>query len=405
MQILTINCGSSSLKFALFGQIGTNRSDSGQSVPPQVKGSYKEIGSNHSTVSVASAEKKTQVTKKAVSTHAAAWHDLISILQSYGSIDAVGYRIVHGGRDFRSTTLLDRGAVSRLAALSEIAPLHNKPAIEVIQAGIDSLPESVSHFGVFDTAFHAGLPPVAARYPISAEYFDLYAVKRYGFHGLAHQSMLEISARLAGTVASHGKVITLQLGNGCSGCAIDQGKSVDTSMGFSPLEGLMMGTRSGDIDPMILHYLNKVTGRSYDQLFEELNRRSGLLGVSGTSSDMQQLLAEAEAGHENSRLAVDLFVARVTKLIGSYLAILGGADRIVFGGGIGANSPEIRGRILESLGFLGLRLNPNLNASAVGQSSVISSESSAIPVYAVEVDEERIIRNEVEMASRQPNLL
>lgn len=391
MKILAVNCGSSSLKFTLF---------SGDRLR-LLSGSYREIGSDHSVLKLSDGLQKTEEVRSSFPSHEAAWSDLVSRIERAGNsapIDAVGYRIVHGGRDFRATTRLDAAAADRIAALSELAPLHNDAAIRVIRAGLNSLGPEVARFGVFDTAFHSQMPLEAVLYPIPLEYYEKFAVQRYGFHGLAHRSMLEISAGLAGCAPNSGRVITLQLGNGCSGCAIVDGRSIDTSMGFSPLEGLMMGSRSGDIDPMVVAYLHRVTGKPYDEIFSGLNRKSGLLGVSGTSSDMAQLMAESSNGRKESRLAIDLFTRRVTKLIGSYLALLGGADRLVFGGGIGANSPDLRERITSSLTPLGVTLDPARNRSAAGNSALISAESSAVRVYSADVDEESIIFNDVTAA-------
>ncbi len=389
MTILAINCGSSSLKFAYYPAAQSQ---------PQISGNYKEIGSGTTVLKLKRSTTSETIALNA-GDHAAAWSDLIDRLGPEKiSIRAVGHRIVHGGRDFRGTTRLDSSTIAGIEALDEIAPLHNIPALSAIRAALQSLPET-PQYGVFDTAFHANMPKEASLYAVPLHYAREFGVQRFGFHGLAHRSMLEQSAELSGQHSDRGRVITLQLGNGCSGAAILDGRSIDTSMGFSPLEGLVMGTRSGDIDPMAVHYLQRRTGQPFDEILQVLNKGSGLLGVSGISSDMERLLREESSGNEAAALAVNLFCRRVTKLIGSYMALLGGADRIVFGGGIGSNSPEIRRRICQSLSPLGVIIDSAANSAAVGNNAIISAAASPVPLFAVDVDEESIILRETAAAA------
>ena len=397
MNILTINCGSSSLKFALYS-VPERAGPVEIAATPSLTGKYAEIGGSEAVLTFSRLDGAGSESVKlgsSVSSHQTAWGDLVRRFFSAGiSISAVGHRIVHGGNKFRTTHQLTPAVVEEINGLSSLAPLHNIPAIQTIKAALASF-DQIPHFGVFDTAFHSSMPREAKTYPIPLNYFSDHMVERYGFHGLAHRSMLETSAAIAGVSSKAGRVITLQLGAGCSGCAILNGNSIDTSMGFSPLEGLMMATRSGDIDPSVIQYLHRQALIPYDDLFQMLNKKSGLLGVSGLSSNMAQLLKAEEEGDDRAGLAIGMFCRRVTKLIGAYLAILGGADRIVFGGGIGTNAPAIRERILTPLSGLGITFNSTQNRLAVGKNAVISAPGVSPSVIAVEVDEELIIVQEI----------
>ena len=302
------------------------------------------------------------------------------------SIRAAVHRVVHGTVRFTAPMLLDESVLAELEALSDLAPLHNPPALTAIRAVQSALGADVPMVAVFDTAFHRDLPPRAANYPLPHELTARHGLRRFGFHGIAHESMLRRYAHLAGVPVEEAVLITLQLGGGCSAAAIRGGRSVDTSMGFTPLEGLMMGTRTGDLDPGLLLYLARKEGLGVADLEDMLNRRCGLLGVSGRSADLREVLAAAP--HDTrAALAVDMFCYRARKYIGAYLAALGGAQAVVFGGGIGENDPLIRQRICEGLDWFGLLLDPVRNAAATGVECRISLDAALVQAWVVPVDE------------------
>ncbi len=307
-------------------------------------------------------------------------------------IDAVGHRVVHGGEQFREPVVINDDVVAALDRLAEFAPLHNPGSIAGIEGARAVLGSHIPMVAVFDTAFHRSIPPRAATYAIDLDLARRHGIRRYGFHGIAHASMAGICAAAVNRPLAQLRLITLQLGNGCSATAIDGGRSVDTSMGFTPLEGLVMGTRSGDLDPAVIGHLVRREGLSVDEVERLLNERSGLLGISGLSRDMRELLIAAE-GKPDSRaaLALDMFCYRVRKYIGAYLAVLGGADGVVFGGGIGERSAVIRARICEGMDWCGLRLDPVRNEAAreiaPGDAIKISEEGAPLVCYVAGGDE------------------
>ena len=309
------------------------------------------------------------------------------------AIDAVGHRIVHGGERYRASVVIDEQVERDIEELGELAPLHNPHNLEGILAARARFP-GVKHVAVFDTAFHHTLPPRAYAYGLPYEYLAEKKIRRYGFHGISHRYVSWRFAEInkegsGGKVRRDYRLITCHLGNGCSACAVEYGKSVDTSMGFTPLEGLMMGTRSGDVDAgAILHLITRES-HSAEDVLQMLNSASGLKGLSGVSNDMRDVMKAAGAGNEWASLAVETFCYRVRKYIGSYLAAMNGADALIFTGGIGENSAEIRARICDGLSGLGLGIDAAANA-------VVSSEArrigiSAIPVWVVPTQEEQLI--------------
>jgi acetate kinase len=334
--------------------------------------------------------------------------DAISeVVSSQGAlhVQAVGHRVVHGGDQFVAPVLIDEAVLSVLDGLTALAPLHNPVAVEGIRSAMEVFGPAVPMVAVFDTSFHATLPEHAYTYAIPYELTQpnrgaKQKLRRYGFHGTAHEYMLKRYAQVAGISAQEANIITLQLGNGCSATAIRNGRSVDTSMGFTPLEGLVMGTRSGDIDPGMVGYLAREGGMSIDEVERLLNERSGLLGISGRSADMRDLLAAEDDPW--ARLAIEVFCYRVKKYIGAYLAVLGGADAVVFGGGIGENAPSIRARICEGLGWCGLRLDPERNAAAIGTEGRISQDGAAIAAHVVTVNEAILIAEQTAWLVAKP---
>lgn len=298
--------------------------------------------------------------------------------------EAIVHRVVHGGDAYAAPCRIDAAVEAGIAGLASLAPLHNPAALELIAACRERYGDSVTQVAVFDTAFFYELPAVAARYALPGELSRQHGLRRYGFHGLAHQAMWQAWQRAQARVPQPARIITLQLGAGCSISAIRDGKPLDTSMGFTPLEGLVMATRSGDVDPGLLLHLQRQLGLDAAAIEVLLSRESGLLGVSGVSGDMRQLLEHDSA---EARLAVDLYCYRAAKYVGAYLTVLGGAEAIVFGGGVGENAPAIRARILENLHWAGVHLDPTANQAAFGQSQRISDASSPIAVWVMPVDE------------------
>ena len=314
-------------------------------------------------------------------------------LTTRAALHAVGHRVVHGGERFRSSMLIDADVQHGIEEMIDLAPLHNPHNLRGIEAARSALGAGVPQVAVFDTAFHHTLPEHAYLYAIPYPLYRRHQVRRFGFHGTSHRSVAYRYRRLTGKPREAVRIITLHLGNGCSACAIAGGESVDTSMGFTPLEGLVMGTRAGDIDAALVDYIAAKEGLSLPQVEALLNNQSGLLGVSGLTNDMRDLLAEArEHGDRRARLAIDLFCYRVRKYIGSYLAVLGGADAVVFAGGIGENAPEIRAQIGEGLAWAGLTIDPVANAALVGGAAgCISTPASTLQAWVVPTDEELLI--------------
>lgn len=315
------------------------------------------------------------------------------------TIEAIGHRVVHGGDQFKNSVLIDGSVMGGLDELRELAPLHNPPSLDGIHAARNLLGRQVPMVAVFDTTFHRSLPERANTYALPRHLASKHHIHRYGFHGIAHASLAAGYAACTQTRLHTQRLITLQLGHGCSITAIDRGRSVDTSMGFTPLEGLVMGTRSGDLDPAIVGYLARREQISTREVEHLLNTQSGLLGISGLSADMKDLLelAQREA-NPDAGLAIEVFCYRVRKYLGAYLAALEGADALVFGGGIGEHSPEIRARVCQPLEWCGLRLHAERNAAAVnlgpGEAARISADDSSIGAYVVATDEETWIAKE-----------
>jgi acetate kinase len=303
-------------------------------------------------------------------------------------VDAVGHRVVHGGDRYQASVIIDDQVEKAIDELAALAPLHNPHNLEGIRAARAKLP-NVTHVAAFDTAFHHTLPPRAYTYALPYRYLTEMKVRRYGFHGISHRYVSSRFAEIHGKEPAAYRLITCHLGNGCSVCAVDQGKSLDTSMGFTPLEGLVMGTRSGDVDAGAILYLMTQEKRAPLDVLHMLNSESGLQGLSGVSNDMRDVLAAAQAGNERALLAVETFCYRVRKYIGAYLAAMNGADALIFTGGIGENAPEIRARICAGMDALGISIDPTLNAAASKQDRPVSH--SSIGVWVVPTQEELLI--------------
>ena len=397
MRILVINSGSSSIKFRLAEVVEENGTLAVRT--PLVEGAVKGIGG------VASFEMRGSHADRSTSMrnmgdHTQAMRVLFDRLgDSLSGIDAVGHRVVHGGSQYLEPTVITDEVEAGIDALSELAPLHNPGCLAGIRGAKAVLQSPVPMVAVFDTAFHQTMPEVARSYAIPTDMAERHRIRRYGFHGIAHASLANGYADFTGKSLQLCSLITVQLGNGCSVAAIANGKSVDTSMGFTPLEGLVMGTRSGDVDPSLVSYLSEREKVEPAEVERWLNQRSGLLGVSGRSNDMRELLRAAQQEQDQrAEFAIDLFCYRVRKYVGSYLAVLGGAEAVVFGGGIGENAPEVRRRICRNMEWCGMRLHPDRNEAAVGlysgSAAKISADDAGLAVYVVATDEEAWIAKE-----------
>jgi acetate kinase len=391
VRVLALNCGSSSVRTELFafpaGAGGSPRS--------LARGSVQGLGGD-SRISL-EADGLSQEGPVAAAGTGDAVRALLGRLGGSSAargllrgLGAVGHRVVHGGARFEGAVVVDDAVRAAIAGLGDLAPLHNDAALEGLAAAREVLGD-VPAAAVFDTAFFRPLPARASSYAIAPELAERHGVRRYGFHGISHAYLAARHAELTGRADA--RVITLHLGSGCSAAAIRAGRPVDTSMGFTPLEGLVMGTRSGDVDPAVVPHLARALDEDAAAVVERLNRASGLLGLAGTS-DVRQLLARAAAGDAAADAALDLFAYRARKAVGAYLAALGGADAVVFSGAIGANSPEMRARICAGMAWCGLRLDPAGNAAARGTEARLSPDGAPIEAWAVPTREELRIARE-----------
>ncbi len=317
------------------------------------------------------------------------------------AIDAVGHRVVHGGERFTDATVIDDDVEAAIEQLIELAPLHNPAGLAGIRAARAALPD-VPHVAVFDTAFHATIPVEAATYAIDADLAARHGIRRYGFHGTSYQYVSRVAAETLGRGLGELRMIVLHLGNGASMAAIRGGRSVDTSMGLTPLEGLVMGTRSGDLDPAIPFHLHRVAGLTIDELDDLLNRRSGMLGLSG-HADMREVIDAAAGGDESAALALEVYLHRIRHYIGAYAAVLGGLDALVFTAGVGENSDIVRAGAVRGLEFLGIAIDPAANAARGDTARIISAADSPVAVLIVPTDEElEIARQTVERVRTGP---
>mgnify|MGYP001352921549 CR=1 FL=1 len=396
MNILVLNAGSSSLRFQL---VRTDQDRIASDADERIaRGIIDRIG-GEALIRLDAVGRPPTHTAAAVRDHSDAIETALRLvgeaagLSGFREIDAVGHRVVHGGERFTDSVLIDDEVITQIENTIDLAPLHNPHNLKGIRAIQDVLGRDVPQVAVFDTAFHHTLPHRAYLYALPYWVYRRHRVRRYGFHGTSHRYVAYRYRRITGTSRENTRIITLHLGNGCSACAIAGGESQDTSMGFTPLEGLVMGSRSGDIDPAVLDYLAGREGLSLRDLELLLNKQSGLLGISGLTSDMRELLAEArEHDDRRARLAIDIFCYRARKYIGAYLAGVGGADAIVFTGGIGENSPEVRAGILQGLEWMGLQLDETQNAAAAsGFEGRITTAEARLHAWVIPTDEELLI--------------
>ena len=398
MNVLVLNCGSSSLKFQILVVSRETIADNSEEL--LCKGLIERIGSQ-SLISIKVAGQKSLKTALPLRDHKSAiqwllnWvasdKNSIGSIKSLVDIHAVGHRVVHGGEKFQESVFIDENVIEGIEECIDLAPLHNPANLNGILA-IKELLGGVAQVAVFDTAFHATMPPKSYLYAIPYQYYRRYKVRRYGFHGTSHRYIGYRYRTLKGIEKDKTNIITIHLGNGCSTCAIKEGKSLITSMGMTPLEGLVMGTRSGDIDPMVIDYISHKEGLNLDQMLSILNKNSGLLGISGLTNDMRELIAEYEENEDRrAKLAIDAFCDRVRRYIGAYLCDMGEVSSIVFTGGIGENSAFIRKEIIKNMDFFGIELDQNKNMQVCGHEGKISKESSKVEIYVIPTNEELLI--------------
>jgi len=393
MKILVINSGSSTIKFKLY-------SASGGALRDVASGIVERIGEEVSYVRYRGQKGEIRYDAK-IKDHEEGMSHVLKVLtdpekgsiRDTSEIDGVGHRVVHGGSEITGAAIADEQIESVIEKYSRMAPLHNPANLRGIRAAKKVFPRAL-HVAVFDTAFHTTIPEEAYLYAIPYEFYLKYGIRRYGFHGISYAYVCKRAAEILGRPLEQLRIIACHLGSGASVAAVKHGRCVDTSMGLTPLEGLVMGTRSGDIDPAIFYFLMKWEGLSADEVYELLNERSGLLGLSGISNDVRILIDEWRKGNDAAVRALKVFAYRVKKYIGAYIAALGGVDAIVFTAGIGEQSPFMRKLILSGLEELGIKLDDARNENPAAHGWVISSDDSKVKVLAIPTDEEIVIAEE-----------
>jgi acetate kinase len=412
MNVLVLNSGSSSLKFQIIAtdleQIKAFKDDrilrgevegiGGEAI---VKIRYRTEAGKTLTAPMRDMGAALDYLLRYVASDRSGIHEV----KNTGDIHAVGHRVVHGGELFKESTLIDDRVLKGIEDCIDLAPLHNPNNVKGILAARELFGSDVPQVAVFDTAFHHSIPEQAYLYAIPYHLYRRHRIRRYGFHGTSHRYVAFRYRALRGLTREQTNIITLHLGNGCSAAAIKAGSPVDTSMGMTPLEGLVMGTRSGDLDPAIVSVIARKEGMSSSEVDTLLNTQSGLLGISGLTNDMRELQAELkEHDDRRVRLAVEIFCYRARKYIGAYLAAMGGAEAVVFTGGIGENSPEVRARICSEMEWAGLRVDTRKNQETVGCEALISTEDSKLLAYAIPTDEELLIaRDTVRVIKGEPH--
>ncbi|MBA4250375.1 MAG: acetate kinase [Chlorobiaceae bacterium] len=386
MKVLVLNCGSSSIKYQFID------TEKGYSL---AKGQVERIGMSGAVLThtrwdgdsvriVGDILDHTQGIEYVLAVMLSKNH---GVIEDKDDIDAVGHRVVHGGEDFSGSVLITDEVIKVLQQNIELAPLHNPPNIKGIQAVTRLLP-NIQQAGVFDTSFHVKMPPKAYLYGIPYELYKRYKIRRYGFHGTSHRYVSEQAALKLGKDIKELKIITAHLGNGCSMAAVKNGQSVDTSMGFTPLEGLLMGTRAGDIDPSIVLYIMGKEDLAFSEASTLLNKHSGLIGVSGESSDMREIITAVKEGNKKAKYAFDIFNYRVKKYIGAYASAMGGVDAVVFTGGIGENALDVRSEVCSEMEFIGIEFDEEKNSK---NETIISKETSKVKVLVIPTNEELVI--------------
>lgn len=400
MNVLVLNCGSSSIKFQL---IATDLERIERNTDERLAHGNIEFHGGQAIVALSAAGKTARRSTAPIRDVRAAVKLILSwiiskdseieAVKSKSDVHAVGHRVVHGGEKFKASVVITDEVLRGIEDCIELAPLHNPANIKGINASREIFGAKVPNVAVFDTAFHQTLPETAFLYALPYQLYRRHKIRRYGFHGTSHRYVAYRYRQLEKIEREKVNIITLHLGNGCSAAAIKSGDSIDTSMGLTPLEGLVMGTRSGDFDPAIIDFIAAKEGLSATEIESLVNKQSGLLGLSGLTNDMRELLAEAEEnGDRRAKLAVEIFCYRAAKYIGSYLAAMNGADALIFTGGIGENSPEIRAKICEKLTWLGIEIEPKLNEKfADGREGIVSQDAARLKVFVIPTNEELLI--------------
>jgi acetate kinase len=389
MKVLVLNCGSSSIKYKFFDM-------STEEVLAQ--GGIEKIGMADSFLKLTLPSNEKVVLERSIPEHQAGVDFILETLinpeygclKSLNEIQAVGHRVVHGGEKFNVSVLITKEVVDQIKDCFELAPLHNPANLIGIQAIEKSLP-GIPQVAVFDTAFHQTMPPKAYMYGLPYEYYTKYAIRRYGFHGTSHRYVSKRACEILGVKYKDQKIITAHIGNGASLTAIKNGQSIDTSMGMTPVDGLLMGTRSGEIDAGVLTFISEKERLSASKLNDLLNKRSGVLGVSGISSDMREIEAAVKAGNSRATLAMDMYDYRIRKYVGSYAAALGGLDLLIFTGGVGENQWQTREFVCQDMEFMGIEFDVVKNKGLRSTEAVISLPGSKVTVMVVPTDEEKMI--------------
>ena len=389
MKILVLNCGSSSIKYALY-----NMDD--RSV--MTSGGAERVGLDNAFVKVKLANGDKKQIMHDIPEHTEGVKFIFSLLtdpeigviKDLKEIDAVGHRMVHGGEKFNKSVVLTDEVLKVFEECSDLAPLHNPANLNGVNAVSELMP-GLPQVGVFDTAFHQTMPAKAYMYAIPYELYDKYAIRRYGFHGTSHRYVSKRVCEFLGVKPEEKRVITCHIGNGGSVAAVENGKCIDTTMGLTPLEGVMMGTRSGDIDGGAVSFIQKKLGLDADGISNLLNKKSGLFGITGISSDMREIDAAAKNGDEKARLALDMYFYRIKKYVGAYAAAMGGTDIIVFTAGVGENQANMREEVCRDMEWMGVKLDNEKNATVHGEETIISAPDSKVTVVVVPTDEELMI--------------
>lgn len=392
MKILVLNCGSSSIKYALYNMDDKSVMTSGGAERVGLDGAFVKV-------KLANGEKKQimhdipEHTEGVKFIFSLLTDPEIGVIKDLSEINAVGHRMVHGGEKFNKSVLLNDEVLKAFEACSDLAPLHNPANLKGVNAVTELMP-GLPQVGVFDTAFHQTMPKHSYLYAVPYELYEKYAVRRYGFHGTSHRYVSARVCEFLGVKAEEKKVITCHIGNGGSVAAVDGGKCVDTTMGLTPLEGVMMGTRSGDIDGGAITFLQKKLGLDADGTSNLLNKKSGVLGVSGVSSDMREVEAAANSGNERARVALDMYNYRIKKYVGAYAAAMGGCDIVVFTAGVGENQASMRKDVCTGMEWMGIKLDEAKNATVHGEEAVISTPDSKVTVVVIPTDEELMIASD-----------
>ena len=392
MKILVLNCGSSSIKYALYDM------DSKEVI---ASGGAERVGMQEAFVKVKLPNGEKRKIMHDIPEHTEGVKFILSLLtdseigaiKSLKEIDAVGHRMVHGGEKFAKSVLITDEVIETFEACSDLAPLHNPANLKGIRAVSELMP-GLPQVGVFDTAFHQTMPDYAYLYALPYEVYEKYGVRRYGFHGTSHRYVSKRVCDFLGVDYTKQRIITCHIGNGGSLAAVKNGQCIDTTMGLTPLEGIMMGTRSGDVDGGAITYLEKKLNLSPDEMSNYLNKKSGVLGIFGVSSDMRELEAACEAGEKRAQLALQMYNYKIKKYIGAFAAAMGGVDIIVFTAGVGENQPSMRAGVVEGLEFLGVKIDPEINNTLRGEEKVISTPDSQVKVVVIPTDEELMIASD-----------